>query len=142
MKNQITIEEIMEVCELNSKAIIVLDYIKFFLQSDKDRSTFLNEYLNRQMYTLKNKGCALLKLAKEIGSYHYPNTTLDELLNMEEWEALERLFVEPVNRAKLFRVYEHVIKASETFADGLKRLYNFRIHNTDKALMELLLYVR
>lgn len=140
MKNQITFNQIIEHCELTPKAIIVNNELNFFLKTNEDRAKFIQEFENRQLFR-NNNGLAIMKLAREIGAYHYDTVTLDEMERLDCQEALERLFIEPVNAGKMSRVMEHAVKAGETFSEGLKRLYEHKIHNPEHTIMRSLRYL-
>jgi hypothetical protein len=115
--------------------------LKFFLQNDEDCTKFVNEYERRSLIDNDKPGSVIVELAREIGSYHYDKVTWDELAMMDEKAALEKLFIEPVNVGMLARVKEHAVKAGETFVDGLKRLYEHKIHNPKHGIMKSLLFM-
>ena len=133
--NQVTIQEVINHCELSPKAIIVIEKLKFFLKNNEDCTKFVNEYERRSLIDSDKPGSVIVELAREIGSYHYDNVTLSELTSLDEKTALEKLFVEPVNVGMLARVKEHAMKTGETFVDGLKRLYEHKVSNPKHSIM-------
>lgn len=132
MKNQITLDQILEHCEISPKATAIIEQLEFFLQTDKDRLTFLNQYKEREPWNDKKKSLKLVQLAKEIGAYHYTYNT-DQLESMDEKKALEHIFVEPINPGKLFRLKKHNISITE--------LLMIKQRQPEISLMDALLYV-
>lgn len=132
MKNQITLNQILEHCEISPKATAIIEQLEFFLQTDEDRLTFLNQYAVRELWKDKKRSFKLIQLAKEIGSYHY-TYNIDQLYNMSEKEALEHIFMEPINPGKLFRFKEH----KTSIAD----LLMIKQRRPETSLMSALLYV-
>lgn len=135
------IKEVIAQCEISPKAINVIEQLQFFLLTTEDCTKFINEYESRELFRSRKPGSVIVDLAKEIGSYHYSEVSFGELANMNEKAALEKLFVEPVNVGMLARVREHAVKAGETFTDGLKRLYEYKVSNPQHGVMKSLLYV-
>lgn len=102
MKNKITLSEILEHCEINPKATVIIEKLEFFLKNNKDRLTFIDQYERRELWKDQKQSHKLIQLAKEIGAYHYMYN-IDQLESMDEKKALEHIFVEPINRGKLYR---------------------------------------
>jgi len=71
-----------------------------------------------------------MKLAREIGAYHYTYSSLEELQRMDLREALQHLFLQPVNA-----VMEHEYKVSKV---TLKVMYNLKRANPNLLLMNAL----
>ncbi|MBA9087673.1 hypothetical protein FHR92_004158 [Fontibacillus solani] len=111
-----TVTQVLEWCEIDPKAIIIVEHLNHFLKTEQDRIEFLNEFESRQLWRDPKKSFKMVDLAKQIGSYHYPEKTLDELLEMDVKEALETLFREPINQGKLFRFKEHKANIRSLFA--------------------------
>lgn len=132
MKNQITINQILKHCEVSKTAIMIIEQLEFFLKTDEDRQTFLQKYEERGVWRDKKASLSLIQLAKEIGAYHYTYTN-DQLVNMPEREALERLFLEPINPGKLFRYKE----ADHT----LNEFHNIKVNFPNLSFMQSLLYM-
>lgn len=127
---QITIKQIVEHCELSPKAIIVINKLNFFLKTNEDRAKFLEEFERRELFReVSKQGYAMEKLAREIGSYHYDTVTLDELKRLDQKEALERLFVEPISQWRLRQVGERAIELGLSVIEYIKKLYMHKIHN-------------
>lgn len=51
----VTIEDILTHCEISPKATIVIEHLKFFLKTNEDRNTFINEYESRQLWRDRKK---------------------------------------------------------------------------------------
>lgn len=132
MANQITLNQILEHCEISPKATAIIEQLEFFLQTNEDRLTFLDQYEKREMSKDKKKSFKLIQLAKEIGAYHY-TYNIDQLYNMGEKEELEHIFTEAINPGKLFRFKEH----KTSIAD----LLMIKQRRPETSLMTALLYV-
>lgn len=132
MKNQITLNQILDHCEISPKANLIIEQLEFFLKTNEDRETFLQKYEERGVWRDKKASLKLIQLAKEIGSYHYAYNT-DQLVNMLEKDALESLFLEPINPGKLFRFKKHNISITD--------LLMIKQRQPEISLMSALLYV-
>ena len=132
MKNKITLSEILEHCEINPKATVIIEKLEFFLKNNKDRLTFIDQYERRELWKDQKQSHKLIKLAKEIGAYHYMYN-IDQLESMDEKKALEHIFVEPINPGKLFRFKEHKTSITE--------LLMIKQRQPEISLMDALLYV-
>ncbi|MCT2196180.1 hypothetical protein M3G15_13640 [Paenibacillus sp. p3-SID1389] len=132
MKNQITLNQILEQCEISPKATVIIEQLEFFLKNDKDRLTFIDQYERRELWKDKKQSLKLIQLAKEIGEYHYTYNA-DQLESMDEKEALEHIFVEPVNPGKLYRLWEHKANIADLLLIKQRR--------PETSLMTALLYV-
>lgn len=51
----VTIKDILTHCEISPKATIVIEQLEFFLKSNEDRNTFINEYESRQLWRDRKK---------------------------------------------------------------------------------------
>lgn len=109
------INQILEYCEISKKAINVIEQLNHFLKIEQDFEKFLQEFEARQLWRVIGKSLAITKLAAEIGGYHYPSKTLDELLQMDEKEALETLFMEPINHGKYNRFKQFKLNLVDIF---------------------------
>lgn len=94
----------MNLCEVSPKAIIVVEQLEHFLKTERDCNKFISEFEARQLWKVKGNSLEIMKLAAEIGAYHYPQKSLDELQQMDTKQALEHLFTEEtINWGKLER---------------------------------------
>lgn len=75
----------------------------------------------------------MLVLFKEIGSYHYINSSLEHLEKMSLLDALEHLFQQPINIVMV----EQFIESKAT----LKKMYNLKQANPKLLLMDALSHV-
>jgi hypothetical protein len=126
-----TIEGVMEWCEISKKAYTVIENLMFFLKTKEDITNFIVAFEDRFLW--QSGGLDWVKLAREIGSYHHEFTSFESLKNMDEKEALERLFNEPMNGAKLYEYKES--RAT------LERLYELKQDKPRLSLMKSLLYI-
>ncbi|MFI2856830.1 hypothetical protein ACH6EH_06790 [Paenibacillus sp. JSM ZJ436] len=139
---EVTIQDVMEILEINNKAVMVIEDLKFFLKTNDDRINYINEYIYREMCLPKYGVISKCALAEEIGAYHYDKEIdFSVLISMSEKEALEALFVEPVSPYRVSLVYEHAVKEGETFADHFKRLYDYKKNNPKESLMNALRFM-
>lgn len=129
----VTIEDILTHCEVSPKAIIVIEHLEFFLKTNEDRNTFINEYESRQLWRDRKKGLKVLALSKEIGSYNHTYSSLEQLEKMSLLDALEHLFLQPVNCV----MEELFIESKAT----LKKVYDLKQANPKLLLMNALLHV-
>ncbi|GIP52197.1 hypothetical protein [Paenibacillus vini] len=97
------INKIVEWCEISPKAIVIIEQLNHFIKTEEDCIKFIHEFEARQLWKDPKKPFKMLHLAEEIGAYHYPSKSLDELLAMDTRAALEHLFMEPINWGKLQR---------------------------------------
>lgn len=109
------IDQILEYCEISPKAIVIIEHLNHFIKTEDDCNRFIHEFEARQLWRDPKKPHKMLHLAKEIGAYHYPQKTLNELLAMDSKDALEHLFVEPINWGKLQRFDKSKLNLLEIF---------------------------
>ncbi|WP_339820694.1 hypothetical protein MKZ15_06225 [Paenibacillus sp. FSL R7-0216] len=101
--------------KVSRKATIIIESLEHFLKTERDCEQFVREFANRALWSDPKKTLKMMKLANEIGNYHYPQKTLDELLQMDTKEALQHLFMEPVNCAKLGRFKQSSANITDLF---------------------------
>lgn len=116
LEEQFTNEDVMTWCEVGPKAFEVISVMNHFLQTNEDRANFIQEYEDRLLWRTED-GLKIMALAREVGSYHYPSKTLDELmLTMDTREALNYLFQEPISYGKLQRFKQSKASIADLFA--------------------------
>ncbi|CAH1055087.1 hypothetical protein [Paenibacillus pseudetheri] len=117
--NQVTIEEILTHCDISKKAIEVINCFKFFLRTNEDKATFINEFEGRLVWKQRNPVFEAERLAKEIGSYHYTYDSYTTLEQMDMNTALETLFLEPLNICEILQFEYCLYKQMETVINCL-----------------------
>ncbi|WP_435921291.1 hypothetical protein [Paenibacillus sp. DYY-L-2] len=128
------INQILEYCEISPKAIVIIEQLEHFLKTEEDCNKFIHEFEARQLWSDPKKPFKMLHLAEEIGAYHYPSKSLDELLAMDTKEALEHLFMEPINWGKLQRFNKS--------KSGIAKLFIVKEQHPESKLMTSLLYTQ
>jgi hypothetical protein len=117
-----------------AKAIIIKEELDFFLKTNEDRQNFIKEFERQKLYMTKRcLPLKVLELAKQVGSHNHTYNDLLDLEQMDTKYALETLFQEPFNKAKL-RVF------AETKLT-LKQLFELKALNPNHLFLNLTLCI-
>ncbi|MEK4008363.1 hypothetical protein [Paenibacillus sp. FSL H3-0333] len=137
-EQQISIEDVMQEIGFEKKAIkkaIAIKYeLNHFLKTNEDRLKLIQLVKEKQLYPwMRVFFLKVLDLSKEIGSYHYTYDNFSHLEQMPIKNALECLFLEPFNSAKM-----------EVFAETkltLKQLFDLKALNPNQLFLNLTLCI-
>ncbi|MNC07560.1 hypothetical protein D3C75_551130 [compost metagenome] len=130
--NSFSITDILELTETSPKAIIVIERLNFFLKTDADRQQFVTRWIDGYKGNLKNT-TAIMRLSKDIGSSYYTYNNYSELEKMDIFDALERLFLHPINVGMRMEY--------ERLGASLRQLYDLKMDDPKLSLMTVLLFV-
>ncbi|WP_342480253.1 hypothetical protein NST07_23490 [Paenibacillus sp. FSL L8-0340] len=129
---QVSTEDILRLTETPHKAIVVSSIIDFFLKTDLDRQQFVTRWINGYKGN-KHKSTAIMKLCKEIGSYNYIYNSYAELEQMDVFDALERLFLQPINEGMRMQY--------ERLGASLRQLYDMKMNDPKLYFMTAMAFV-
>jgi hypothetical protein len=138
-EQQLSIEDVMREVGFEAiaikKAIAIKYELEHFLKTTADRIKLIGLVKEQRLFPwMRMFPLKLLELAQHIGSYHYTYHSLSHLEQMPIKDALQCLFLEPFNQAKM--------EVFDSLKLTFKELYELKLKNPKSLFLNLTLCIR